>query len=661
MAHSTYRLPAVLSAIIVLVLLLPGVATAQPPSPVSVSARADRSSAAPGDRVVVAVILDHEMHFHTWPSEAQDVLPPDLAAMAIRTEIELRAEGLPIDVGPVQWPTPSPAPVPDLSGGGGTIMAPTYQGRAIADIPIIVDAEAEPGTLNLPVRVHYQACNDQTCYAPTTETPKATVEIVRADAAASTTGGAFAGFDAGVFDDASVWGAPTDSSDGAASGANVPGTRSEATFFSISVAGAGLVLIGILGFAGGLILNLTPCVLPVIPIKILTLSQHAGQSRARTLFLGIWMALGVIGFWVAIGVPVAILLEAFPDPSRLFGIWWVTVPVGLIIGAMGVGIMGAFSINLPKQVYMVNPKADSAWGSFLFGVMTAVLGLPCFGFVAGALVPAAITQGRDVVLVLFTSMGVGMAAPYFLLSAFPGLIKKMPRTGPASELVKQIMGLLLIAAAFYFIGAGVFALIKSDPVRAASLPWWAKSVQWWLITLASVGAGGWLLLRTIQITKRPVPRVAFGLVAMLFIGAGVVLSVNRTNKALHDFWSPYTAEVLEGSINDGKVVVIDFTADWCINCQFLKATILERDPVKAQLRSDGVVPLIADLTSNAAPGWGKLNDLGRTGIPTLAIYGPGLAEPWVANAYTSDQVMRALDEARGGGQVASAGGVQKGD
>ena len=92
-------------------------------------------------------------------------------------------------------------------------------------------------------------------------------------------------------------------------------------------------------------------------------------------------ALGVFAFWLAIGLPV-VLFASVTDPSRIFGIWWVTFGIGAIIGIMGIGIMGLFTLSLPQSAYMVNPKADNAWGSFLFGVMTAVLGLPCFGFIA---------------------------------------------------------------------------------------------------------------------------------------------------------------------------------------------------------------------------------------------------------------------------------------
>ncbi|HHN77595.1 MAG TPA: hypothetical protein ENK11_02835, partial [Phycisphaerales bacterium] len=344
-----------------------------------------------------------------------------------------------------------------------------------------------------------------------------------------------------------------------------------------------------------------------------------------------------------------------------FGIWWLTTGIGVVIAVMSLGLLGLFQITLPQKVYMINPKADTAWGSFVFGVMTAVLGLPCFGFVAGALVPAAITQGTGFVVVLFASMGVGMALPYLVLSIFPGLVDKLPRTGPASELVKQIMALLLLAAAAYFIGSGTIALVSSKPYLA-------KLLHIWVAALFGVGAGLWLMVRTFQITRRPAPRVVFTLVAAVIAGLGLLVAVRFTDDAREEYeiraaamreasdsgalltsvWLDYTPKLKERALAQGKVVVQDFTAEWCINCKVIEKTVLGVEPVKSALKSDDTVLLKVDLTGKNPEGEAALAALGRTGIPTLAIYGPGLDEPWVASAYTPEQVIEAIRRAGGG-------------
>jgi thiol:disulfide interchange protein len=114
-----------------------------------------------------------------------------------------------------------------------------------------------------------------------------------------------------------------------------------------------------------------------------------------------------------------------------------------------------------------------------------------------------------------------MGLPYLVLAAKPAWVSKIPRTGPASELVKQVMGLLLLAAGVYFAGSGVLALLKSDPARLVSLPWYAKTVHWWLVGLFATAAGVWLAWQTVKISKKPGNRAVFGLVGLILAsGAG---------------------------------------------------------------------------------------------------------------------------------------------
>jgi len=602
----------------------------------------DREAVEPGGQLVVAVTLDHAKGWHTQV-RAEDLTLDTLYP----TTVDI-SNGEHVSVGPTQWPESKPFEI-DL--GEGPVEVPVYSGEAHFFVPILISSDAEPGeTIELTIDVGWQVCDDFTCLPPDGETFTRSIDVapVGSEEAAPAGTGIFSGFDPTTFANASEWSdaAPAQSQRSAGTGGS--------EFFGVRIPPAtsplGIAIVSLLAIVGGLILNLTPCVLPVIPIKVMTISSHAG-SPGKSTILGLWMAAGVVAFWVAIGLPVA-FLTGFTDPSRLFGIWWVTLGIGLLIALMGVGIMGAFSINLPDKAYMINPKADSPGGSFAFGVMTAILGLPCFGFVAGALLAGSAALPPAVIITIFAALGVGMALPYLVLSMNPKWVDKIPRTGPASELVKQVMGLLLLSAAAYFIGSGVLALIS-----APDLPWWAKVVHWWGVALFALAAGGWLIAKTVKITPSTGMRTAMAVVGLILAGGGVAAAADQTTKARTDFWVPYTEETLNQQIDAGKVVVLDFTAEWCLNCKTLESTVLARKPVKPELLSDGVVPLKADLTSNSAPGWDKLKELGQTGIPTLAIFGPGLEEPWIANAYTGSQVAGAIARARGqAAQVAASEG-----
>ena len=644
----------------------------EPGKEVIASAAASATTVAPGGELVIAVVLDHAPGWHTWPSATQDVLPKDIAQFAIRTEIELdSAPGWVAAVGPVQWPDPTEGLGPDVNTGG-TMTLNLYQGRAVAFIPLKIKADAAPGTKSVSVLVSYQACDDTVCVMPEDRTLEVSIEIAPgAPAAFASAAEDFESFRADVFGtpvfavgsgDASQ---PSNPASPVAQPASEP-TDAGPSFFGVSLGSltgpVGLALLFLLSALGGAILNLTPCVLPVIPIKVMTLTRHAG-TPGKSMYLGFWMALGVIAFWVAIGLPVALL--NFGDPSRIFGYWYVTFGIGALIAIMALGLMGLFTLTLPQSVYMVNPNAETAPGSFLFGAMTAVLGLPCFGFVAGALLAAATKWGAATTLGVFTAIGIGMAAPYLILSARPSLLKSVPKTGPASELVKQVMGLLLLAAGAYFIGSGLIGLV-------AEQPWIAKQLHWWAVAVFATMAGVWLLVRTAQISKRAVPTVGFAIVGIVIAGVAVLYAMQSTDAAKSNYierqvandddatltpgtWVDYTPERFEAAKAADMIIVLDFTAEWCLNCKALKAAVLNRDPVKPLLHDDSMALLTVDLTSRTAPGWDLLKSLGRTGIPLLVIYGPGLPpdQPWMSNAYTPDQVTQAIASAKTGGPASA--------
>ncbi len=639
-------------------------------------------SATPGSDFAIAVVfeMNHGWHIWTQPRGRRDgvaVFTTDGTAVfstAINTEVSAAiADDVPITIHTDEtvWPE---AHLVEMDVGEGLQEYAVFEGRAVAIVPVTINDSADPGTYEVVLKLTFQACETQ-CLRPVydLEVP-VSISIVAGDPVdASTLGftGDFDRLDAAIFDDlahspakvnddASPESTTPDTTDATSAAGEPTPQRARPTFFGWELpefhGWAGLALLAVLSMLGGFILNLTPCVLPVIPIKIMTISQHAG-SPGRSVILGLWMAVGVIMFWVAIGVPVA-FVSGITDPSRIFGIWWVTFSIGLLITLMGIGIMGMFSIQLPQSVYAINPKADTAWGSFLFGVMTAVLGLPCFGFVAGALLAGAATLPAATIMTIFTALGVGMAAPYFVLSAKPSLVAKIPRTGPASELVKQVMGLLLLAAGAYFVGSGLIALVSD-------MPWLGRQLHWWAVAIFSASAGIWLIVRIATISKRVMPTAVFGVLGLAIAVVGVGVAVNSTGKARNVYekqqialaeagggqfttttWSHYTPAAFARAREEGYIVVLDFTAEWCATCQYLKSAVLDRDPVRSELERIDVVFFLVDNTSNNAPGWTLLRELGQAGIPTLAVYSPNDDDPWVANAYTSDQVVAAISKAR---------------
>lgn len=632
---------------------------------VKVTARASRDTVPAGGRLVIAVTLDHKPHWHTWPSADQDVLPKDIAEFAIRAEIRTDLVPGVGELRPIQWPEPSPAKVLDPNGGPEPVSVPTYQGKAVAFVPIVLSASAPAGKRTIAVTASYQACDERRCEPPADDEVLVEIEVASGgDAAAreawlapgdAARAALFAAFKPSRFDSPST---PEPAA------ADAPGgdLRLDAFGFGFTIgdtgSATGTALVVLVALLGGFILNLTPCVLPMIPLKIMGLTQ-AAKSPHQSFMLGLVMCSGVVFFWLVIGGCIA-FIQGFDDISTLFQLWWFVLGVGLFIGAMAIGMLGVFTVGLPRWVYLVNPSQDTVRGSFLFGIMTAILATPCIAPFLGTAVAWATRQTPAITLLAFLAVGCGMALPYLILAANPKWVDKVPRSGPASEVVKQVMGLLMLAVAAFFLGSGFLSL-------AADVPYLWQVLHWWIATVFAGCAALWLAVRTFQLTKSGSKRLLFSIVAIVLVGGiswwsvrltalearvhaqevRARLEAEKTGGDTARFWVRYTPAKFDEAMARHDVVVVDFTASWCLTCKALKAAVLSREEVEQALRQPGVTSLLADLSSRHDPGWERLRGLGRKGIPLLAVYGPGMKEPWISDAYSAEQVIDAIRRAKG--------------
>lgn len=609
----------------------PGSVARAQDSAVAISAFAPGASVRPGAQIPIAIVFDHDEGWHVHTNDPK--VPREWGDFeAIPTQIEVvRLVGA--RAGPIQWPRTHDVRI-DLAGTGRPVPYAVFEGRAVAYLPIMVDPGA--ASVEVELAVQYQACDDKVCQFPIMlgeeESRLAPIRLsVSGEAALSGKASAdFAEFDPSVF----------------ANFSEVSGTSKPVEFnvfgrrFRVDSSGA-LGLFALLGLAalGGLILNFTPCVLPVIPIKILSISQ-AAQNPARSLLLGAVMSLGLVAFWLGIGWAIATLAE-FKAISALFQTRWFALGVGGVILCFSLGMLGLFSTGLPNWVYAINPKHDSLAGSFLFGVMTAVLSTPCTAPFLGSAAAWATTQSRWITIETFGAIGAGMALPYLVLSANPGWLSRLPKAGKGSELVKKVMGLFMLAVAVFFLGTGVDALTR-DPVDPP-MRW-----HWWLIAAIVVGALAWMLVGTLRHSRSLALRGAVGLVAIVG-GAGMVLAARSiTDKGPID-WVGYTPQRFEEARARGDVIVMDFTAEWCLNCKALEQTVLHRAEIAELLKAPGVVAMKVDLTGDNVPGKKLLRDLKWVGIPLLAIFDPGkppLEPEKLGDGYTPSSVREAIESAR---------------
>ncbi|MFA6045893.1 MAG: thioredoxin family protein [Phycisphaerales bacterium] len=594
---------------------------------VHITAVPDRAEVRPGDQVAIAVVMSFAEGWHSH-TNAPKIPKSWEDFFAIPTTIDL-VDSVGIKFGPVQWPAAEVLKL-DLAATGTPVDYGVFAGKAIAYVPASIDPAAS-GQATVTIKVRYQACNDKTCLLAKTVTVPVTLKIVPAGTPSATIADPdlFKGFDTASF--AAVGQAPK------------ADTGFETEVFGYKIAfdagsAAGLALLLGLSVVGGFVLNLTPCVLPVIPLKVMGLSHSAGNPR-RALFLGIVMSVGVIAFWLSIGVAIS-TLSWFKAVNQLFQQPWFTIGVGVFIALMATGMLGLFDINLPGFVYLIDPKTESPAGSFVFGIMTAVLSTPCTAPFMGAAAAWSTKQPIIVTLATFGAIGFGMAIPYLVLAAFPKLVSRVPKSGPGSALVKQVMGLFMLGVAVFFLGSGLDPLLRlpvDPPMR------W----HWWVVALLVVAASAWMIGRSLKIMK-PGPLLVFLVVAGLGVSAGgVAFAVQQTDRGPIK-WVGYTQERFDQARAEKKVIVLDFTAEWCLNCKALEGTVLNRKDVADALNAPGVVAFRVDLTGENKPGQAKLQELKWAGIPLLAIFGPGTPEPVKFDSYTPQLVTSALAKAAGG-------------
>lgn len=398
-----------------------------------------------------------------------------------------------------------------------------------------------------------------------------------------------------------------------------------------------LGFIGI-AFVGGMILNLMPCVLPVLSIKLLSIVSHGGHSPARVRLSFLASAMGIlVSFWVlalgaialrSVGVAVGWGIQ-FQNPYFL-------VFMAIVVTVFAYNLLGMFEIPLPQWMSGAAQigNSDTLRGHFLTGVFATLLATPCSAPFVGTAIGFALSSGTFEMLAIFTALGVGLAAPFLLVALFPGLATSMPKPGRWMLTMKKVLGLALAATTVWllFVIAGVsgqtLAIVVSVGLVVMGAALWAgRSVE---------GRGG-----AIEATLAIVALV-------LMLSPSVITSpqAGASSLATADF-GIFTVAERDRLVSEGEVVFVDVTADWCITCQVNKRIALSDSDVRAALEARGVAPLQADWTKRDDGILTYLTSHGRYGIPFNVVYGPGAPQGIVLpELLTPDAVLDAIEKAR---------------
>jgi suppressor for copper-sensitivity B len=394
---------------------------------------------------------------------------------------------------------------------------------------------------------------------------------------------------------------------------------------------AALVPIVGFGLLGGMILNLMPCVLPVIGLKVLSFVQQGGQSRGRVFMLNLWFAAGLILVFLLLATAAAFLNLSW---GQQFTYNWFKVTMVIVVFAFALSFLGVWEVPIPGFAQTSSSdklqKQEGLSGAFFKGIFTTLLATPCSGPFLGPVFAYTLAQPPIVTYIIFTSVGVGMAAPYLVLGAFPGLAKWLPKPGPWMETLKQLMGFVLLGTVVY-----LFSTINAD---------------WFIPTLALMMAT-WLACWIIG--KVPVYEDVSKQVRAWGVGVAIAAAIGWASftflgpvKHLYE-WEPFTPEAVAKLQSEGKTVMVDFTADWCLTCQWNFQRAINTHAVKEVVEKNEVAPVLADWTDRNETIRQKLEELSSRSIPVLAIYPAGKPGEVIVlrDVITEQQLLEALEQA----------------
>ena len=391
--------------------------------------------------------------------------------------------------------------------------------------------------------------------------------------------------------------------------------------------GLGLALL--FAFLGGIILNLMPCVLPVMSLKVMSFVKMAGQSRSLTMKHGLVFSFGVLlSFWILASIMLMLRTYGqavgwgFQLQEPLFVVILASLLFVFALSLFGVFEWGVFLASWAGQTQADTVHKSTGYtGSFFNGVLATAVATPCTGPFLGSAVGFAVTLPVWQSMMIFSSLGLGMSFPYLLLAAFPSCLRFMPKPGAWMETFKQLMGFILLATVLWLMW--VFSA-QTD----------AFSLICFLAGLLCFSIGAWIYGRgCTPATARKKQLFAYAVVALfIFAGCKAILlpraswysqesgSISKSSGHEWNGWEEFSPQRLAQLRLEGKPVLIDFTAKWCLICQ-ANHLVLSSDNVSKQLDDLGVVKMKADWTKNDPVITQALSKFGRNSVPLYVLYG----------------------------------------
>jgi len=393
-------------------------------------------------------------------------------------------------------------------------------------------------------------------------------------------------------------------------------------------------------FIGGVLLNLMPCVLPVLAFKIMRFVKESKESRSRVFKLGLAYAAGTIATCMSLAAVVIIaqLLGSsigwgFQFQQPLF-----VLALATLVTVMSLGMFGVFMVQVPVgQNISKLSQNDGYGGAFFTGVLATVLSTPCTAPFLGTAVGFAFAESWWVILLIFFTVGLGLAAPYLVLTSNPGWMKYIPKPGAWMEHVKEAMAFSLMGSVIwllYIIGQQT----GTSGLLATLIFLLAAAFSSWLV-------GRFAALETRKVRKTLVWTAALGIPATLLFWQ--VLPAFSSTTTVKPSENVYSQAAVDKALKEGKIVFVDFTAAWCLTCQVNEKGVLSEEDVLKAMAYHDVIVLKADWTNGDPEITKALQKHQRSGVPMYLVYSPHRTDAPVIlpEILTKSAVLEALEQA----------------
>ena len=548
-----------------------------------------------GGKLIVTITIPEK-----WHVNANEVTDEFLKP----SSIEAKAEG--IEFAEPVWPKPIKEYNEALE-----LEILTFRETFNVELPV-KSANGNYDSLGTEVTFHYQACDNSICLAPASKT----ISLKGSSAKNSSVTGSAKKNDSETAVAAST-----------ADNENLEASASDAA--ENSAASAGIIALLFFAFLGGMILNLMPCVLPVLSLKLFSLIKQAGESRGRLLALGGATTAGILcSFWVLAAVVAAVKAGG---GSAGWGMQFQSAGfiafMAVILTAFAMSFFGVFEIWLP---WSATTKMDEAGhkagfaGAFFTGALLVLLSTPCSAPFLGTAMGFAFTASTPVLFLFFTAAGLGLALPYMLVSAFPSVLKVLPKPGAWMVKLQKVMGVLLLATVAWLLwivneqagmaGVGLFAVVVAISIAGSFV----------VGKFAPPGVAFSREIATLGGSIVVIAVVWFAAIAPQYENTATEhFNARMQEQITADGWYRYSPALIKEFAKAKRTVFIDATADWCLTCKTNEAAVLNRDEFRRAMDSLGVALVKADWTRETPEVNALLKSMGKSGVPAYAIYPAG--------------------------------------